>query len=146
MPVATNLEANDKWNDLRADRVGDEAGVQYIIKGGGNEYQRIDDIKATKAAYILSLNFPQAQNVEDPTDARFVSLTDLKNWELAPTNPAALEKAGITFCLTAADLKDTKQFFTNLRTAMNYGLSEKTALNALTKNPAKFAGNGRFAG
>lgn len=31
------FEANDKWNDLRADRIGDEAGVQYIIKGGGNE-------------------------------------------------------------------------------------------------------------
>ncbi|MDQ2751595.1 MAG: amidohydrolase family protein, partial [Bacteroidota bacterium] len=131
------FEANDKWNDVRADRIGDEAGVQYIIKGGGNEYQRIDDIKATGAAYILSLNFPEAQNVEDPTDARFVSVTDLKHWELAPTNPAAMEKAGIAFCLTAADLKDVKQFLTNVRTAINYGLSETTALNALTKNPAE---------
>ncbi len=80
------------------------------------------------------------QNVEDPTDARFVSLADLKEWELAPTNPVAFEKAGITFCLTAADLKDPKQFLTNLRSAINYGLSEKTALNALTKNPASVLG------
>ncbi|RYE84701.1 MAG: amidohydrolase, partial [Methanosarcinales archaeon] len=29
------FEANDKWNDLRADRIGDEFGVQYIIKAGG---------------------------------------------------------------------------------------------------------------
>lgn len=130
------FEANDKWNDLRAYRIGDEAGVQYIIKSGNNEYQRLPEMKATNAVFILSLNFPEAQNVEDPADARFVSLTDLKTWELAPTNPAAMEKAGITFCLTAADLKDTKQFFTNLRTAINYGLSEKTAMNALTKVPA----------
>ena len=130
------FEANDKWNDLRADRIGDEAGVQYIIKSGNNEYQRIPEIKVTGATFILSLNFPEAQNVEDPTDARFVSLTDLKTWELAPTNPAAMEKAGITFCLTTSDLKDVKQFFTNLRTAINYGLSETTAMNALTKVPA----------
>lgn len=134
------FEANDKWNDLRADRIGDEAGVQYIIKGGGNEYQRIDDVKATKATYILSLNYPQAQDVEDPSDARFVSLSDLKHWELAPTNPAALEKAGIPFCLTTSDLKDAKSFLTAVRTAINYGLSEKTALNALTKTPAETLG------
>ncbi|HVZ26839.1 MAG TPA: hypothetical protein VG842_12325, partial [Sediminibacterium sp.] len=45
------FEADDKWNDLRADRVGDEFGVQYIIKGGGNEYQRLDDITATHAPF-----------------------------------------------------------------------------------------------
>lgn len=140
------FEANDKWNDLRADRIGDEASVQYIIKGGGNEYQRIPEIKATAAPFILSLNFPEAQDVSDPTDARFVSLSVLKNWELAPTNLAAMEKAGIPFCITSADLKDSKQFFTNLRTAINYGLSEKTAMNALTKVPADLLHAGDMVG
>jgi imidazolonepropionase-like amidohydrolase len=134
------FEATDKWNDLRADRIGDEFGVQYIIKGGGNEYQRIKDIKATNATYILSLNFPQAMDVEDPNDARFVSLSDMKHWELAPTNPAALEKAGIPFCLTTADLRDVKQFTANLRQAFQYGLTENTAFNALTKVPATTLG------
>lgn len=134
------FEANDKWNDLRADRIGDEAGVQYIIKAGGNEYQRIKEIKTTNATYILPLAFPEAQDVEDPNDARFVSLDDLKHWELAPTNPAAFEKAGIPFCLTTSDLKDVKTFFTALRTAINYGLSEKAAFTALTKTPATVLG------
>jgi imidazolonepropionase-like amidohydrolase len=130
------FEANDKWANLRADRVGDEFGVQYIIKGGGNEYQRINEMTGTKASFILPLNFPQAMDVEDPNDARFVALDDMKHWELAPTNPGAFEKAGINFCLTLADLRDTKQFFANLRKAMENGLSEKAALEALTKNPA----------
>lgn len=130
------FEANDKWNDLRADRIGDEFGVQYIIKGGGNEYQRIDEIAATKATYIISLNFPQAMDVEDPYDARSVSLADMKHWELAPTNPAVLEKANIPFVLTTADTRDNKQFFTNLRQAIDLGLSEAKALDALTKVPA----------
>lgn len=130
------FEADDKWNDLRADRIGDEFGVQYIIKGGGNEYQRMPEMIATKATFILPLNFPQAMDVEDPNDARFVSLADMKNWELAPTNPAAFEKANIPFCLTTSDLKDVKQFLPNLRKAIADGLSEKTALEALTKIPA----------
>lgn len=134
------FDAGDKWNDLRADRIGDEFGVQYIIKGGGNEYQRIKEIKATNATYIISLNFPQAMDVEDPNDARFVSLGDMKHWEMAPTNPAALEKAGIPFCLTTADLKDAKQFATNLRQAFQYGLTEAAAFNALTKVPASALG------
>ncbi|MBD0287762.1 MAG: amidohydrolase family protein, partial [Flavisolibacter sp.] len=134
------FEAGDKWNDLRADRIGDEFGVQYIIKGGGNEYQRIKEIKGTGATYILSLNYPLAQDVEDPNDARLISLSDLKHWEMAPTNPAALEKAGVPFCLTTADLRDVKTFLTDLRTAFNFGLTETTALNALTRVPATTLG------
>ena len=130
------FEGDDKWNDLRADRIGKEFSVQYIIKGGGNEYQRIKEIAGTKATFILSLNYPQAQDVEDPNDARFVSLADMKHWELAPSNPAALEKVNVNFALTTADLKDTKQFFTNLRKAFDFGLTETKALEALTKTPA----------
>ncbi|HEY6899288.1 MAG TPA: amidohydrolase family protein [Puia sp.] len=134
------FDGSDKWGDLHGDRIGDEFGVQYIIKAGGNEYQRMQPIAATRAAYILPLNFPQAMDVEDPNDARFVSLTDMKHWEMAPTNPGAFEKAGISFCLTTADLRDLKQFFTNLRKAFDYGLSEGKALDALTKAPATLVG------
>ncbi|MFT4094068.1 MAG: amidohydrolase family protein [Niabella sp.] len=131
------FEANDKWGDLRADRIGDEFGVQYIIKGGGNEYQRIKEIAATRASYILSLSYPETQDVQDPVDARFVSVSDMKHWELAPGNAAALEKEKIPFALTAADLKDIKGFWPALRKAIEYGLSEKAAFASLTILPAR---------
>lgn len=134
------FEANDKWGDVRADRIGDEFKIQYIIKGGGNEYQRINEIAATKAAYIIGLNYPETMDVEDPNDARKVSLNSLKHWELAAGNAAALEKAGISFCLTAADLKDPKQFIANVRKALLFGLTEKKALEALTVTPATLLG------
>lgn len=134
------FNADDKWNAIRADRIGDEFGVQYIIKGGGNEYQRMKEIKATNASFILPLNFPQAMDVEDPNAARYVSLEDMKNWELAPLEPGMFEKEGIPFCLTAADLKDPKTFLTNLRKAIEYGLSETRAFDALTKEPATLLG------
>ncbi|MFI5152310.1 MAG: amidohydrolase family protein [Chitinophagales bacterium] len=134
------FDANDKWNDMRADRIGDEFGVQYIIKGGGNEYQRIKEIASTNASFILSLNFPQPMDVEDPNNARFISLADMKHWELAPTNPAAFEKAKIPFCLTTSDLRDVKQFMPNLHKAFDNGLSEAAAFSALTKTPAMLLG------
>jgi imidazolonepropionase-like amidohydrolase len=134
------FEANDKWDDLRADKIGDEFGVQYIIKAGQNEYQRIKDMKATNATFILPLNYPQAQDVEDPNDARFVSLNDMKHWELAPTNAAAFEKAGVPFCITTADLRTVSLFWSSLRKAMEYGLSESKVMEALTKTPATTLG------
>jgi imidazolonepropionase-like amidohydrolase len=134
------FEANDKWNDLRADKIGDEFGVQFIIKAGQNEYQRIKEMKATNATFILPLNYPMAQDVEDPNDAKLVSLEDMKHWELAPTQCAAFEKAGIPFCLTTADLRSVTNFWTNLRKAMEYGLSEQKAIEALTKTPAMALG------
>ncbi|MEI7735178.1 MAG: amidohydrolase family protein [Ferruginibacter sp.] len=134
------FDAGDKWNDLRADKIGDEFGIQYIIKGGGNEYQRIKDIAATKAAYILTLNYPAAMDVDDANDLRFVGLDDLKHWELAPGNAAALEKAGVSFCLSTADLATPSEFMANLRKAIEYGLTETKALEALTKTPAALIG------
>ncbi len=134
------FDAGDKWNVLRADRIGDEFGIQYIIKAGGNEYQRINEMKATNAWFILPLNFPAAMDVEDPHDARFVSLTDMKHWEMAPANAAMFEKAGINFCISTTGLRDVKQFMANLRKAIQYGLSETKALEALTKNPATVLG------
>ncbi|MFM7672341.1 MAG: amidohydrolase family protein [Bacteroidota bacterium] len=134
------FEAGDKWNDLRADRIGDEFGVQYILKAGQNEYQRVREMRSTNATFILPLNFPMAQDVEDPNEARFVSLGDMKHWELAPTLAASFEKATIPFCLTTADLKSVSQFSSALRKSIEYGLTENAALDALTLTPAKALG------
>ena len=132
--------ADDKWSVLRADRIAKEFGTQYILRGADNGYQRIDELAKTKATFIIGVDFPAALDVEDPNDARFVSLADMKHWELAPTNPAAFEKAGIPFSITTAEMKDSKQFLANLRKAVQYGLSETKALEAITKTPATFLG------
>ena len=134
------FEANDKWNAIRADRIGDEFGIQYIIKAGGNEYQRIKEMSATKASFILPLNFPGTMDVEDANNARYISLEDMRHWENAPFAPAIFERNNIPFCLTVADLKDPKEFWPALRKAIQYGLSEEAAIRALTETPAKLGG------
>ena len=133
------FDAGDKWNDLRAEKIADEFGVQYIIKGGGNEYQRMDEIKATKANFILPLNFPKAIDVEDPNATRLVALSVMKHWEMAPLEPGMFDKAGINFALTA-DGTTGDEFLKNLREAIDNGLSEDKALDALTKTPATLIG------
>ena len=134
------FETDDFLSALRADKVGDEFVKQYIIKGSGTEYRRIDEIKATNASFILPLNFPDPYDVEDPFDALIVNLDDLKHWEMAPTNLAAFEKNKIPFAITADGLKDLAKFWKNLRKAIEYGLSETEALKAITYTPAKLVG------
>ncbi len=131
------FEANDKWASIRANNIGKEFGVKYIIKAGGNEYQRLMEMTDMKVPFIVPLDFPQGMDVDDPNDARYVSLGDMKHWEMAPGNPAAFEKANIKFTLTTDGLKDSRTFWTNIRKAIQEGLSEKTALLALTKTPAE---------
>ncbi len=132
------FDANDKWNILRADKVGDEFGIQYIFKTSGNEYQRIAEIKATKGALIVPLNFPEAYDVSDPLLSKLVSLDEMKHWELAPYNCAILAKEQIPFAITASGLQDKSAFLKNLRKAIKSGLSEQEALKALTWNAASF--------
>lgn len=131
------FEVEDVLEVLRADAIGDEFGQQFVIKGVGDEYQRIPEIKKSGATLIIPINFPKAYDVEDPDQALQVNLSQMKHWELAPSNPAALEKAGIPFMITAMADKDQADFWKNIRLAIDYGLSEKQALRALTITPAQ---------
>lgn len=136
------FDAGDKQNELRAALIGEEFDVQYIVKGSGDEYERISELKETGMRLIIPLNFPEAYDLSDPYDAMNISLHDLRHWELAPRNPSALEKAGIEFAITASDLKSRSDFWKKLRKAIESGLSEQQALKALTAAPAAFLNAG----
>lgn len=134
------FEVGDKLSLMRADRIGDEFGIQFIVKGGGDEYQRIDEIKETKAPVIIPLNFPDPYDVSDPDATALIQLTDLKHWELAPTNAAAVDKAGIPFTFTANGLREPAGFLRAVRKTVEFGLPYKSAIKALTYTPAALAG------
>lgn len=131
------FEASDKLDILRIAAIAKEFNTSYLVKTAGDEYQRIDEIKASGQKLIVPLNFPTGFDVRDPYDAQNISLRELKHWEMAPSNPARLEAAGIAFALTTADLKDKSKFMANLRKALEYGLTKETALKALTFEPAQ---------
>jgi imidazolonepropionase-like amidohydrolase len=130
------FDAGDKLNILRADKIGDEFGTQFIIKGSGNEYQKTEAIKATNATLIIPVNYPQAFDVEDPMDAEILTYTQMKHWEMASFNAYFLYKAQIPFAITSQGLKDRSHFLAAIRRATKAGLPEKEALKALTLTPA----------
>lgn len=134
------FDAPDLLSILRADKVGDEFGKQYIFLGNGTEYRRVDAIKKTGGSFIIPLKFPDALDVEDPFDAQLASYEELLHWELAATNAKALKDAGVPFALTAEGLEKEADFWPALRKAMEAGLDSVTALEALTTVPATMLG------
>ncbi len=136
-----NIFAVDsKQEAIRAHMIGKEFNTKYIIKGGGDEYQRIDDLKNMGTQLIIPVNFPDSYEVSDIYDSWNISYDKLKNWEMAPYNPMLLDKNGFELSLTTYGLKSKTDFFKQIIKAIKRGWTEKQALKALTTNPAKIAG------
>ena len=134
------------YDDLRISNLSKETGVPFIIVGGGDEYKRLDEIKKTGSSFIIPINFPEAYDVEDPYQADFVSLSQMRDWNQAPTNPAKMQEAGLNFALTTHDLKSPDKFMEMLKKAIKYGLDEDKALDALTTVPAQLLGKNEEIG
>ncbi len=130
--------AGNKGNVLRAHKIGQEFGIDYTILGGGDEYEIIDQIKATQSNFILPINFPKAYDVENTTESHYIQLGDMRDWNQAPTNPKVFQENNISFALTTFGHKKLSDFKTHLNKARAYGLTDTQALAALTTKPAQF--------
>jgi len=140
------FEVQDNYEILRADAIGDEFGINYIVKGGGDEYQLLDEIKKSGVSLIVPLLFPEAPGVKDPYEAAGTGLSELKHWEMAPGNAGMISEAGIEFALTTNQLSKPGDFTEKIRKAVEMGLNRKDALKALTYTPAKMIGAEKIIG
>jgi len=138
LPVFFKTE--DKWEILRALKIAKEFNQTYYFIGSGNEYVIAKQLKDEKATVVLPLNFPEAYDVKDPYLSRQIPLSDLKHWELAPSNPYLLSSQGVTVCFSSIGLKSPEQFWKNLQRAISRGLKVSDAIAGLTLNPAKLIG------
>lgn len=134
------IEVSDYQEVLRAARLADEFGQNWIMAGVNDAYQRIDELKATKASFILPLNAPVAFDVSNPLDADFLELDRMIKWEKQPYVPSIFEKNKIDFALTSFGNNNAKEFHEDLLQAIRHGLSKEAALRALTTTPAQFLG------
>ncbi|MBB6462758.1 amidohydrolase family protein [Flammeovirga kamogawensis] len=128
----------DLFDLERAAKVAKEFQKQYIYVGNGDEYQDIATLKLINPTLILPVDFPQALNVNDPIDAMNATFSEMKHWELAPSNLSLLAKENIRFSITAFDLSSKANFLKNIRLAVKRGLSEEQVLAALTTIPASY--------
>jgi len=138
--------AEDKLNSLRASKIGKEFGINYVLKGSGNEFERLDEIKKTNAKFIIPINFPDGFDVSNPYLANQLELSDLRFWNQAPTNLKLLAENGIVFALTTDKLKKIDDFRTNLLKAIKYGFDSTKALESLTTIPAAILGKSNEIG
>ena len=137
---------NDELDYSRLYKIADEFEIDFIIKGNGKEFLRIDEVAKTGVPLIIPINFPNAYEVSNPETTEWISLQKLKNWETAAYNPSLLAQNKITFCITSIDLKDSQAFLKNLRIAVTKGLGKKDALAALTTTPASLVSCGNIMG
>ncbi|MEZ4779557.1 MAG: amidohydrolase family protein [Flavobacteriaceae bacterium] len=140
------FEAGNKGNDLRADKIADQFNLNYVIVGGGDEYEAIESIKQTNAKYIIPINFPAAYDVSNPYFAKYIDLADMREWNQAPQNPKVLTDNNITFALTTFQLDKVSEFSKNLQKAIDYGFNKTKALEALTTVPASLLGQNSSLG
>jgi imidazolonepropionase-like amidohydrolase len=132
--------ASDMLEVLRAAAITREAAIKSVTVTGGDDYKRVKEIGATGMSLVVPVRFPDAPDVSNPDLALEVSTEELRAWNDAPGNPAALAKQGIEFSLTANGLKDVKTFRSRIAQAIERGWKPDQALAAVTVTPAKQLG------
>ncbi len=132
--------ADEMLEVLRAAAIAKEAGVAAQVVTAGDEYKRVSAVAAAGLPLLVPVNFPEAPKVDDEASALEVTTEELRQWQDAPGNAAALARAGVTFALTANGLRDAKDFRERVGRAIARGLTEAQALAAVTTTPAKLLG------
>ncbi len=143
-PVVFETSSEEEY--LRAYDIASEFAVRAWYRGSGQEYRLIDVLSGRNDPLIVPLDFPDAPDVTDPEAALNATLQDLRHWYLAPTSPAQLADAGVTFAITTDGMSSLNDFLPNLRIAVARGLSPDDALAALTTTPASWLGLSRSHG
>ena len=134
MPKIWNSGSN--LNFLRALKISKELDIPFAVVGSGLEYMDLNAVLKYKNKLIIPVNFPAAYDVSDPDLTKKISLGSLREWNQAPSNLYILEKNNIQFSVTSSGLKKKSELLPNIRKAIRRGLSKKSALEALTVNPA----------
>jgi imidazolonepropionase-like amidohydrolase len=134
------FDAGDVLALLRAERVAREMKLKARYVGAGDEYRLLSEVAAGKPDLVLRVDFPQPDKVDREEEWLDVSLTKLRAYDRAASNPRWLRDAGLEFSLTTAGLDDSKDFPKRVREAMARGLSPDDALAAVTTIPARQLG------
>jgi len=125
-------------NDIRrAIGLAEELSLDYFICDLGNEaFRTIPDIKKAKARVFLPLTYKAPGTSIHSQKGRDVQ--DKAEKELYAKNPAMLAEAGIPFTFTSLGTDDPMSFMEGIQTAIENGLPQEKALDALTVGAARF--------
>ena len=131
------FSAGDKLNVIRALKISEELGFKSIVEGSGYEYENIEDLKNYDNTIVVPINYPKAFDLTDVHIVEKLTLQQLKRWNQAPSNLVQLSNNNINFAISPKNVKNSSEFFNNIRKSISYGLDSDEALAALTITPAK---------
>ena len=131
------FDSGGRLNLMRALKIASETNQRFVVVGSGLEYLDHKRIKSYGNTIVVPINFPKPYDVSDSELNEKLSLKNLKEWNQAPSNLSVLEENGVDFAITSKGHENGSDFIQNVKKAVAYGLSEKTALMSLTKIPAK---------
>ena len=122
-----------------------ELKLDYFICDVGNEgFRAIPELKKAKARVLVPLTFKAPSSsihAQKGSEAR-----EKAEKELYVKNPALLAEAGIPFAFTSLGTDDPQSFMGGIQKAIENGLPQEKALQALTIGAAHFLGLERALG
>jgi hypothetical protein len=125
----------------RAEAIGREFNVRYILSGARQGYRMAEELKSIPV--FVSVKWPVAPTSKDDREEQ--PLRMIRDRQLAPTTPSVLAKSGVAFALVSGAGK-TSDFLPGIRKAIDDGLSAEDALRAVTLSPARILGVDRQLG
>lgn len=118
-----------------------ELKIRPIVAGAREAYALAAELR--DVPILVAVNWPVAP--ADPEDREEQPLRVIRRRHLAPTTPATLARANVSFALVSGAGK-TGDFLPGVRKAIDNGLSSDDALRATTLAPARIFGVDRQLG
>ncbi len=132
MPVSTQAQMK------RALELTEQFKLKTVFVGAQYAYQDAAWIGAKKIPVIASLRWPEKPQNADPELVE--SLNTLRHRDKAPSNPAALHKAGVKFAFANDGVTNPKDMLKNAKKAIDAGLPADAAVRAFTLSAAEILG------
>lgn len=129
----------NQYDILRALDLSAELKLDSFICDMGNEgFRAIPELKKAKARVFVPLTFKVPSSsiqAQKGSEAR-----DKAEKELYVKNPALLAEAGVPFTFSSLGTDDPQSFMEGIQKAIENGLPQERALQALTSGAAQFLG------
>lgn len=132
LPASTAVEI------ARMLRLAAEIRRTPVIYGGHEAWRSAELLRESGVPVIVSLKWPERDREADPDIEESLRILEMR--EKAPSTPAALAKAGVRFAFSSGGLTSRRDFVRAVRRALNAGLSEEHAVQALTLHAAEIYG------
>ena len=134
------FEADQADDILRVLHLADEYGFRPLIVGGGEAWQVADELLERDVPVLVDVSFREPERWDPEADTLALdapTLREKQDLENRYANAGRLARAGVTFALTSGG---TGEILDGVRQAVEYGLEEDAALQALTATPAALFG------